>query len=197
MTVRGKALAGLGALLLAWPGAAGAAGLECMAQSYGAEELAEIAALSTRFSFDDSDPQSTGDELSQIGIEAAQGCSGANGWSENELYYAMLFELGRLSEAAYRLAGHLTAGQLRAIDDTLAGGERVELWTLMERAVIAGLEGREPQSTPEEDFVLGSFLMTAGFGDDEAVGTKVGELLGTMALWRIGRREFAWLAQGE
>ena len=197
MTVRGKTWLGLAALLLALPGTAKAAdGLECMAQSYGPEKLAEISALSTRFSFDDT-PQSTGNELSQIGIKAAYDCYEENAWSERTLYYATIFELGRLSEAAYRQSGHLTAEQIRTFDQALSGRDRPELWALMERAVIAGLEGREPESTPQEEVLMGGFLISAGLGSDDTLSTRIGELMGTMALQRIGRREFAALAQGE
>lgn len=197
MAWAGTGIFGLALVMLTTPGVARAAdGLDCMAQSYAAEDLAAIEALSTEFSFRDGGDGSE-DRLSQIGVAATYRCSEANSWSANQLYYAMLFELGRLSEAAYRRSGHLSAQQLRTIDESLAAREREELWALMERAVLAGLENREAETTASEDLLMGGFLFSLGLGADEAMGEKVGELMGTMALQRIGRREFAALGERE
>ena len=186
-------------LLLTMPGVAQAAeGLECMAQSYSAEEQAQIAALSKDFSFaEDGSDGGTRDKLSQYGIAAAFDCFEKNGWSEDELHYAMIYELGRLSEVAYRGSGRLTAEQIRLLDEALAERERTALWTLLERAVQAGLENREAETTPREEMMMGAFVIAAGLGSDEQTGEKVGELMGAMALQRIGRREFTALHEGE
>ena len=192
-------LVSVAALLLLAPGVARAAdGLDCMAQSYSAEELAEIEALSSQFSFAEKDKSSgQGDRLSEIGVKATYECFDENGWSESALYYATLFELGRLSEAAYRQSGHLTAEQLRAVDEALAKRDRTQLWNLMERAVQAGLENREAETTPQEDVLMGGFIISIGLGSEAGAEEKVGELMGTMALQRIGRREFIALQEGE
>jgi hypothetical protein len=175
-------LVSFAALLLLAPGVARAAdGLDCMAQSYSAEELAEIDALSNQFSFAEKDKGGgQGDRLSEIGVKAAYECFDENGWSESALYYATLFELGRLSEAAYRQSGHLTAEQLSAVDEAQAG-----------------LENREAETTPQEDVLMGGFIISIGLGSETGAEEKVGELMGTMALQRIGRREFTALQEGE
>jgi hypothetical protein len=179
--------------LAAQGSAAGARALDCMAQSYGPKEAAEIAALSTGFSFDDGNASS--DRLSEIGIAATYECFEEQDWSESQMYYAMLFELGRLGEAAYRQSGRMTAEQLRTLDAALAARERPELWAMMERAVRAGLEDKEAETTPQEDAVMGGFVLSLNIGSPEAVGEKIGELMGAMALQRVGRREFEALSE--
>jgi len=186
---------GAALLALAVPGLARAAdGLDCMAGTYSADELAEIDALAPKFSFGD-EAGNSGDAISQFGIAATYECFEANGWSENQLYHATLFELGRLSEAAYRKTGRLTEDQLRVLDKALAARERPELWAVMERAVQAGIENREQDTSTQDDIVLGGFILSLGIGSSDEIGEKVGELLGTMALQRMSRREFEALSQ--
>jgi hypothetical protein len=197
MLARTCAWIGLLAASLAVPGVARAAGgVECMAKSYDAGELSQIAALSKRLSFD-AQGSSAGEALAQITTKVAYECSDQHGWPESVFYYAVIYELGRLSEAAYRRSGRLTDEQIRRLDSALATGDRSHVWAVMEDAVMAGLENREPVTTPQEDMLMAGFLLSAGFGDDEAVGERVGELLGTMALQRVGRREFNALMEGE
>jgi hypothetical protein len=197
MLARACGWIGLLAASLAVPGVAQAAGgVECMAKSYDAGELTQIAALSKKLSFDD-EGQGAGNELAQISTKVAYECADKHGWPESVFYYAVIYELGRLSEAAYRRSGSLTDEQIRRIDSALATGDRSDVWAVMENAVRAGLENRDPVTTPEEDTLVAGFLLAAGFGDDAALGEKVGELLGTMALQRVGRREFNAMMQGE
>lgn len=197
MAFGGRAFLGLAAaLLVAAPGAAHAAeGLDCMAQSYGPEELAKIEKLSHNFHFDDQGDKGTGDALMEIGITATYECFDANGWSEDGLYFATLYELGRLAETALRHSGRLTAEQMQLLDQALAKRERPELWAALEKAVVAGLEDREAEVTAKEELVLGAFVVSAGLGSDDATGEKVGELLGAMAMMRYGQREFGALTE--
>ena len=192
----GQAIGALAALwLLAAPAEAQAAdGLECMAESYDAQEREQIAALSTDFRFERG--EGSGDQLAQFGLASAYDCFDQNNWSEEALRYATLFEIARLSEAAYRQSGHLTAEQLRLFDQALAARDRTELWAAMERAVLAGLEDRDEQPSPRDEILLGGFILSARLGTEEETSRKVGELMGTMALQRIARREFAALTGG-
>ena len=199
MAFGGKAFLGLAAALLAAaPNAAQAAeGLECMAQSYGPDEVAKIAKLSDNFHFSEQGEKGTGDALMEIGVTATYECFDANGWSEDALYFATLYELGRLAEGALRQSGRLTAEQLQSLDQALAKRDRPELWAALERAVISGLEDKETDVTARDELVLGGFVIAAGLGSDDATGEKVGELLGAMAMMRYGRREFAALTEGQ
>ncbi len=187
-------LLALAAAQAAMPRTARAAdGLACMAEGYSPEELSDIARLSGNFSLEDG-ADADADSLAQIGISQTFECQQTAGWTDQAMYYAMLYELGRLSAAAFRQSGHLTPDQLRLLDTALAQGDRSQLWALMERGVMAGIEQRDPEFTTQEEFLMGAFVISAGLGSDEAVSEKVGQLLGSMALVRLGQREFDKIA---
>jgi|GEM_PF-1922568 len=187
---------GLAAILLAGPVAAAApAGmadpLACMEASYSEAQSAEIATLTANYrSAGDPENSQWSTRIGEVVLPVVDLCSGEQGWSESALYYGTLFEMGRLSEIAYRQSGSLTPEQIRLMDEALARRERPELWSLMERAVVAGLEGGDPDFSEQELFMMGSFVVSAGIGSDEEAGEKVGELMGMMALVRYARREF-------
>ncbi|HTN15219.1 MAG TPA: hypothetical protein VL094_10480 [Sphingomonadaceae bacterium] len=190
--VRGlKAFAACSALILAFPGAAHAAeGLACMGNSYDQERRSKIAAMSENFSMSDEEGTTSSEDLAEVAIEAADKCMAQEGWSEEALYYAGIYEISRLSELAYRNSGRLTADELSKLDEALNRSERPALWNALERAVEAGLKGEEAGMTSKEEFVMGSFVISAGLGADEVAAEKVGELLGLMALVRYSKREF-------
>jgi hypothetical protein len=197
MMFGGKAFLGLAAaVLVAAPTAAHAAeGLNCMAQSYGPEVLTKIAKLSDNFHLSDQGEKGNGDALMEIGVAATYECFDANSWSEDALYFATLYELGRLAEGALRQSGRLTGEQLQLLDQALAKRDRPELWAALERAVVSGLEEKETEVTAKDELVLGGFVIAAGLGSDDATSEKIGELLGAMAMMRYGQREFVALTE--
>lgn len=166
------------------------AGLECMADRYDSSTLGEIESLSVRFVIDEEGESMTGDQLGSIAADTTLACFEQHGWSDGAVFSAVLYEVGRLTEAAYRRSGALTLEQLDKIDAALASDERPELWTLLERGVLAGMDGEEPDFTAEEQFTLGMFVHAAEVPTDDDTAEKVGVLLGFMALQRYGAREF-------
>lgn len=195
MKIRGGLFAGFGALLLACPGTAFAAEpLDCMAGAYTPEQQAQLDKVIPKFSLtDEKQKDKVSEVVAALAVEAAATCTEQNNWPEEGLYYAMLYEISRLSEISFRQSGKMTADELRLFDEALAKRDRTTLWNLMERAVMAGLNEEEAKFTTQEEVTLGAFVIAAGLGSDEAMGEKVGELLGMMALMRYSKREFAAL----
>jgi len=183
------ALAVLGGLLLGTPGAALAAGpLDCMAQTYDAGELAEIGGFSEGFSLDTDAEGSNSADIADFALVAADECAGQYDWSDDQVYFAMIYEVSRLSETAYRESGSMPTDQLQLLDSALAKRERTELWALLERAAVAGLNGEQADFNRQEEFMMGAFVLSAKI--DDALAEKVGELMGIMALKRYAQREF-------
>lgn len=197
MNLGGRMGAGLFAILIASASTASAADtLGCMAQSYDAADLARIEALSTNFSIDQVKDEKA-DSLGDVAFKAAAVCADSNSWSDDQIYYAMLFEVGRLSEAAYRRSDALTADQFRKLDMALARQDRTELWAILEKSTIASLNDQEPPTTSQEKIKLGIFAIAAGVGADETSGEHVGVLLGLMSMQRYAQREFEALGKKE
>lgn len=190
-------LTGLFAILLASSGEASAAGqLDCMAQSYDAGQLAKIAEASEGFTINKSrDDKSQG--FADIAIMAAANCADQRSWTDDQIYHAMFYEIGRLGEAAYRHSGNLTAEQMVKLDRALTNQDRTELWALMEKTVAASINGEEANLSLKDQTKLGIFIIGSGLGSDEATGEKVGGLLGMMAIQRYAQREFEALEKKE
>lgn len=185
-----RALAGLVAALWTSSGVASETSpIDCMAQSYDPEQLAQIEELDADFLRSDAQSESSGG-FEEVTIVVTAGCAYEHGWNEDQIHYAMLYEGGRLGEAAYRKAGPLSAEQLAKLDAALAKRDNTEMWKLMERAVVAGVEGVEVEFTKGEEMTLGLFIIGSGLGMGEDVGENVGSLLGLMAMQRYAQREF-------
>jgi hypothetical protein len=184
--------------LLATPAAAEAAGLECMAASYTAEEKATVERLSADFDIDkDGEGNSASDEIAKMAGKVTKACGQNAGWNDEQLIYAALFEVGRLSEQAFRHSKMMSSAEIQKIDASLAQGNRDNLWTALERAVMGGIAKSKQDASPQDTFAIGAFLLGAGVGTDEKTATNTGVLLGFMALQRLGKREFSALQKGQ
>ncbi|RPF70583.1 hypothetical protein [Aurantiacibacter spongiae] len=200
--MRGAALAGVTLLAMAMPPAsapvaAQGKALGCMAGAYTGEQDARLDALADEAGFAGESDEADG-ELAGIVMQAVESCVDGNGWTQEEAMYAAFYELGRVSEAAYRNSGELSEAQLGNVDEALAKGDRSRLWGIIERGLMNGMASGDGNSgiSGGDAMTLGAFVTGTGIGSDEATAEKVGVLLGFMALQRLGRREFQGL-QGE
>ena len=167
-----------------------AEGLECMAQSYDADELAILKGFSPEFLFAEDPGSPESDRVGAVVTDAVVGCQTKNDWSEDAGFYATMFEGGRVIEAAFRRSPILTPSELKTLDSALAESERPELWAVLEGIVTAEMDGRGSETTPRENYALGTFVISIGLGQDEATHEKVGALLGLLAMQRVATREF-------
>ena len=178
--------------------AAEPAGLDCMAASYDGSEQDTIEGLAPKYGFGaDGKGNDAVNELAKIAGGATKKCADKLGWTEEELAYAAMFEVGRVGENALRHSPMLTSEQLDKIDAALAKGNRDTLWAAIERSVWAGTANKPSGSTGQDEFVMGAFVMGVGVGSDDLVAKKTGLLLGMMGLQRIGRREFSAVHEGK
>jgi len=185
-------------LILATPAVAEPVGLDCMAASYTSGEQATIEQLSPKFGLDaKGNGNQAAETLAKMGGNAAQACADKSGWTSEELLYASLFEIGRLSEHAFRISGIMPADQLEKLDGALAKGDRDELWAAIERSVMGGMTKTQGEASAQDTFAMGAFLLGAGVNTDHKSAENTGILLGFMALQRIGRREFSALQKGK
>lgn len=186
-----------GALVLApIPVVAQNAGLDCMKSSYTAAQLSEFRRLAPGMSFAEGEEQAAANRMADIGMEAVVACASSLNWSEDQMMQAAFYEISRLSEAGYRQSGALTAAELTRFDNALAQGNRDRLWQVVERSAVSGMQGTQDEISTMDEILLGSFALSAGFGDSEEEGAKVGMLLGFMAMQRVATREFAALQRG-
>lgn len=164
-------------------------GLDCMANSYTASQRAELAELGPRARFGDGGgANAAADAMGDIAMLAVDSCISQLGWTQEQAMYAALYELGRVSEAAFRASGQLSDGDLAAIDRALATGDRTALWASVERGLTGGMVGDTGGPSSADTIAMGAFILGTGLGEDEAV--RVGILLGFMGLQRMGEREF-------
>lgn len=166
-------------------------GLDCMAASYDTAAATQIAALAIDFELSATGEDASTGQLAEIAGASTSACLSENGWPQSQQLPAILYETGRLFEIGYRSSGALTDAQIDMIDTALADGDRTKLWAMLEKATIAGINGREPVLTEDETLSLGVFVIGAGLGSDLADATKVGELLGLMSLKKYGEKQFA------
>ncbi len=166
-------------------------GLGCMAASYDAEQQATIDELIASYDASDETDSAKGDQLGEFASNAALACFMAHDWTEDQVFQAVLFEVGRLNEAAFRRSGPLPGDSLAKIDAALAEEDRTELWGLLERGVVAGMEGVDPGFTTRENFIMGMFILGSGMPDAEENAVSAGMILGFMAMQRMSAREFA------
>ncbi len=180
--------------LMAAPALAQGKGVNCMHGAYTDAQRSELAALGPGMTISDDEIEDAAfDQIGNIAMTAIESCIGRNGWNQEQAFYATLYEMGRLNEAAYRGSGQLSAEQLRLLDDALATGNRDRLWQVIEAGVIGGIGDSGAEVSDGDAMILGVFLISAGLdveGEDEMVAEKVGILLGFMGLQRFGRREF-------
>ena len=172
----------------ALPAVAQDKGLDCMVNSYTASQRAELAELGPRARFGDGgDANSAANAMGDIAMVAVDGCISQLGWTQEEAMYAALYELGRVSEAAFRASGQLTQNDLAAVDRALATGDRTALWASVERGLMGGMAGDTAGPSATDTIAMGAFILGTGLGEEEAV--RVGILLGFMGLQRVGARE--------
>jgi len=179
--------------VLATPAFAKSNDIACMAQGYDAPTLNKIVQLGPQVDIAAGPENTANDELSQIAVLAVKACMIEHGWNEMQAFNAILYEIGRLQEAAFRQYGPLTPEQISGIDAALATGDRSALWAILEAQAQKGIDGRPVDVTEREAMLLGIFIVGAGLPPTEEAGEVAGLLLGMMALQRMGAREFAKL----
>ncbi|KLI63679.1 hypothetical protein [Aurantiacibacter marinus] len=176
------------------PAMAQGKGVNCMRGAYSAAQLEELGQLTPSSSAGETQlEQAVFDQIGAIAMTAIGSCAASRGWTDEQILHATLFEMGRLSEAAYRASGELSSQQLRQLDDALAIGNRDRLWSVIEAGVMGGMSGGEAPVSNGDAMLLGTFIIGAGLDvedQDTVVAEKVGMLLGFMGLQRMGRREF-------
>lgn len=165
--------------------------LDCMAAVYSDAEIAEIEAMPSIFEPSTTSPDSPNARLSELSGAATAACIVELDWSQDAAVAAAIYEWSRLFEAVYRASGSLTEEQLTLIDAALAEGDRSDLWVVVEKRVMASFDGVEVDSAKADNRPLGLFMIGAGLGQDLDTATKLGELLGMMALQRVSGRRFA------
>jgi hypothetical protein len=193
------------ALALAAPLAAQEAstGVGCVAQTYNVETTREIEGLLAAVDLDNHYNEPVAERLSTLALPAALECAESNGWSEEHLVAAMLFETGQQTEAMLRRSGAITSEDLGKLDAALAAGDHNQLWMAMERSIVtrlddeANLDDDRVGTTMRDNAALLELVAKAGVSPDEALREKIGILLSGMALQRMGAREFAAWDGGE
>ena len=187
----------LGALALpfaAMPAMAQGKGLECMANAYTAEEQATMAELGPQVDYGDgANVNPAANAILEMSVLAVERCMSQRGWTEDQVAFATLYEMGRVNEIAYRASGALSEEEMRLLDEALATGNRDRLWEAIDRSLGMGFAGDDADPAMADSIVMGTFILGAGLPDDEETAVKIGLLLGWIGLKRMGAREFAAL----
>ncbi|MEO5706643.1 MAG: hypothetical protein ABIT10_05555 [Alteraurantiacibacter sp.] len=193
-------LLGTATLVVAVPAVAGTtADVDCVRQSYGSEGTELIATLVRDPSFSGIGAKSgpVGEALGQLIQNSVRACGEEHGWSPEQLLFAVVYEVGRLTEEALRVTGGLTAPDINKLDVAITAHDNAEIWQMLERVMMATLGGDdEADSTPGEDTALRDFVQSAGLNTNDATVLSVGTLMGAIAMQRVGLREFESLRGG-
>lgn len=172
--------------------------LMCMQGEYSPAQNARIEAIGPSLSNAGEISQQAMNSLGEIAMTSIEVCAAQHGWNETATAFATLYELGRISEIAYRAGDDLSPREFALIDSALATGNRDRLWSIVEESVIGGMDGEPDPVSNTQAIVLGLFVQEAGLlpeGMSDAqgvdIGERVGVLLGFIALQRVSEREFA------
>ncbi len=163
--------------------------LGCFAASYSEGQLSQIDLWSKKIDMSLQDDPA-GEALADIAVSGMGYCLSKLDWSEEQAFLGLLYEIGRLSEMGLRSNGSLTSEELAMIDNHIASDDHASIWEILERVTWASVNGEDDSTTASEDFQLGLFVSRAGLDISGDGPTRVGELLGTMAMQRVAMREF-------
>ena len=167
-------------------------GLACMGSTYDAQDYVEIDRYSAQFDLTESENYNASVKMAIVARNAVDACALAHGWSKEARGMAMLYEMGRLSEAAFRLSGPFTTEELATLDEAVAQQGGDAFWAPLEQ-VVTKAEDEQSELTPDEEFAIGLVMLSACLALDDPRVEDAGALFGLMAMQRVASREFAAL----
>ncbi len=166
---------------------AATAPLDCMATSYTPEQREQLDTLLLQFDLLNEDDSDVSDKVIGIAISAVETCDRRLDWTEGQKDFAYIYEVTRLSDAAFRLSGALAKNEITRIDTALAKGDRSNL----ARILADGFLDQSSNEIDDDDaLVLGLFAEEVGLNNNDEKTETLGVILSFWALQHVAGSRF-------
>ena len=166
-----------------------------MEKGYTAQELDLIASASGTADFGDGGTMNEDAELifQMAAIKSAE-CANIHDWAGEVVEAAVLYEIGRMGEAAIRAGSYLAVGDIVTLDAALASGDRSGFWRAIETTVASETDTANWLGAREAAAEIDRFIIELGVDPDSDRAERLGVLFGLMGLQRHGAAMYARIA---
>ena len=164
--------------------------LGCVEENHTAATVQKLESLPSEFR-DQLSSEALSTRLAGLIADSLIACANYHEWSDEQLLYAALFELSRVSQRAIRMTGVFSPEELEVIDQALTDPVYVPLWKQMGTySAQSILDGSPPEADVIEEMIA-EFTMDLDIEHSDEKLFLIGAFVAAVSMRQVAEQEFA------